>query len=197
MSLAETVEAFAALVAEGTVGPLGVSNHWTWRVERARGLAAAAGLPVPARSGIRPPTPVSADGTAGAAAPGRASRTTGAAGPRLTGSAAETGRAGPRGGAAESRRWSGRAGPQSGRPAQLSLLAAPARLAWPGGAAGGGRAGAARVAEFAEDFAEPVVHLFEDGGPVVEVDLVEVGKPSDGLVDARIAGGGESHPGPF
>jgi aryl-alcohol dehydrogenase-like predicted oxidoreductase len=43
--LGETVEAFAALVAEGTVGLLGVSNHWTWRVERARSLAAAAGLP--------------------------------------------------------------------------------------------------------------------------------------------------------
>jgi aryl-alcohol dehydrogenase-like predicted oxidoreductase len=43
--LAETVEAFAALVAEGTVGLLGVSNHWAWRVERARGLAAAAELP--------------------------------------------------------------------------------------------------------------------------------------------------------
>ena len=43
--LAETVEGFAALVAEGTVGLLGVSNHWAWRVERARTLAAAAGLP--------------------------------------------------------------------------------------------------------------------------------------------------------
>ena len=43
--LIETVEAFAALVAEGTVGLLGVSNHWAWRVERARGLASAAGLP--------------------------------------------------------------------------------------------------------------------------------------------------------
>ena len=43
--LAETVAAFAALVAEGTVGLLGVSNHWAWRVERARGLAAAAGRP--------------------------------------------------------------------------------------------------------------------------------------------------------
>ncbi len=43
--LAETVEAFAALVAEGTVGLLGVSNHWAWRVERARSLAAAAGVP--------------------------------------------------------------------------------------------------------------------------------------------------------
>ncbi|MEV7081736.1 aldo/keto reductase [Streptomyces sp. NPDC093516] len=43
--LKETVEAFGALVAEGTVGLLGVSNHATWRVERARALAAAAGLP--------------------------------------------------------------------------------------------------------------------------------------------------------
>ena len=43
--LAETVEAFAALVAEGAVGLLGVSNHWAWQVERARALAAAAGLP--------------------------------------------------------------------------------------------------------------------------------------------------------
>jgi aryl-alcohol dehydrogenase-like predicted oxidoreductase len=43
--LAETVEAFGALVAEGTVGLLGVSNHWSWRVERARNLAAAAGMP--------------------------------------------------------------------------------------------------------------------------------------------------------
>jgi len=43
--LAETVAAFGALVAEGTVGLLGVSNHWAWRVERARSLAAAAGVP--------------------------------------------------------------------------------------------------------------------------------------------------------
>lgn len=43
--LQETVEGFAGLVAEGTVGLLGVSNHWAWRVERARSLAAAAGLP--------------------------------------------------------------------------------------------------------------------------------------------------------
>ncbi len=41
----ETVEAFAGLVAEGAVGLLGVSNHWAWRVERARSLAAASGLP--------------------------------------------------------------------------------------------------------------------------------------------------------
>ncbi|MGX1541865.1 aldo/keto reductase [Streptomyces adustus] len=43
--LEETVEGFAALVAEGTVGLLGVSNHAVWRVDRARALAAAAGLP--------------------------------------------------------------------------------------------------------------------------------------------------------
>ncbi|WP_068923406.1 aldo/keto reductase [Planobispora rosea] len=41
----ETVEGFAELVAEGTVGLLGVSNHAIWRVERARALAVAAGLP--------------------------------------------------------------------------------------------------------------------------------------------------------
>ncbi|MCA2220779.1 aldo/keto reductase [Nonomuraea aurantiaca] len=43
--LEETVEGFAGLVEEGTVGLLGASNHWAWRLERARGLAAAAGLP--------------------------------------------------------------------------------------------------------------------------------------------------------
>jgi len=43
--LEETVGGFAELVAEGTVGLLGVSNHWAWRVERARALAKAAGLP--------------------------------------------------------------------------------------------------------------------------------------------------------
>ena len=43
--LSETVEGFAELVAVGMVGLLGVSNTWSWRVERARSLAAAAGLP--------------------------------------------------------------------------------------------------------------------------------------------------------
>jgi aryl-alcohol dehydrogenase-like predicted oxidoreductase len=43
--LRETVEAFGELVREGAVGLLGASNHWSWRVERARALAAAAGLP--------------------------------------------------------------------------------------------------------------------------------------------------------
>jgi aryl-alcohol dehydrogenase-like predicted oxidoreductase len=45
VALSETVEAFGELVAEGSVGLLGVSNHWSWRVERARNLAAAAGIP--------------------------------------------------------------------------------------------------------------------------------------------------------
>ncbi|MDQ1050168.1 aldo/keto reductase [Streptomyces sp. V4I2] len=43
--LEETVEGFASLVEEDTVGLLGVSNHAVWRVERARALAVAAGLP--------------------------------------------------------------------------------------------------------------------------------------------------------
>jgi aryl-alcohol dehydrogenase-like predicted oxidoreductase len=43
--MSETVEGLAELVAEGAVGLLGVSNHWAWRVERARALAAAAGGP--------------------------------------------------------------------------------------------------------------------------------------------------------
>ncbi|MFI6759902.1 aldo/keto reductase [Micromonospora sp. NPDC050417] len=43
--LEETVEAFGELVAEGSVGLLGASNHRAWRVERARGIAAAAGIP--------------------------------------------------------------------------------------------------------------------------------------------------------
>ncbi|MEV0199673.1 aldo/keto reductase [Nonomuraea sp. NPDC050691] len=43
--LEETVEAFAGLVTEGAVGLLGASNHWSWRLERARRLAAEAGLP--------------------------------------------------------------------------------------------------------------------------------------------------------
>ncbi|MGW0332845.1 aldo/keto reductase [Streptomyces sp. NPDC003011] len=76
--LRETVEGFAALVAEGTVGLLGVSNHAVWRVERARALAAAAGLPgyevlQYEHSYLRPRTDVPGDlfpdGTLGAAGP--------------------------------------------------------------------------------------------------------------------------------
>jgi aryl-alcohol dehydrogenase-like predicted oxidoreductase len=39
--LDEQVAAFGELVADGMVGLLGLSNHWAWQVERARGLAAA------------------------------------------------------------------------------------------------------------------------------------------------------------
>ncbi|HEU4422639.1 MAG TPA: aldo/keto reductase [Pilimelia sp.] len=42
--LAETVEAFGALVGAGTVSRLGASNHATWRVERARQLARERGV---------------------------------------------------------------------------------------------------------------------------------------------------------
>jgi aryl-alcohol dehydrogenase-like predicted oxidoreductase len=41
--LDEQVAAFGELVTAGTVGLLGLSNHWAWQVERARGLAIAAG----------------------------------------------------------------------------------------------------------------------------------------------------------
>jgi aryl-alcohol dehydrogenase-like predicted oxidoreductase len=43
VQLDEQVAGFGELVADGTVGLLGLSNHWAWQVERARGLAAAAG----------------------------------------------------------------------------------------------------------------------------------------------------------
>ncbi|WP_351235046.1 aldo/keto reductase [Streptomyces sp. NPDC002133] len=43
--LEETVEAFGEVVNDGIAGLLGASNHWAWRIERARALAAAAGLP--------------------------------------------------------------------------------------------------------------------------------------------------------
>jgi aryl-alcohol dehydrogenase-like predicted oxidoreductase len=64
--LRETVEGFAELVADGTAGVLGVSNHAVWRVERARALAAAAGLPgyevlQYQHSHLRPRTDVSED----------------------------------------------------------------------------------------------------------------------------------------
>ncbi|MQY10368.1 Protein tas [Streptomyces sp. RB5] len=76
--LGETVEGFAALVEEGTVGLLGVSNHAVWRVERARAIAAAAGLPgyevlQYQHSLLRPrfdvPQPLFRDGNLGSAGP--------------------------------------------------------------------------------------------------------------------------------
>ena len=47
--LDEQVAAFGELVSDGTVGLLGLSNHWAWQLERARSLAAAAGT---ARAGV-------------------------------------------------------------------------------------------------------------------------------------------------
>ncbi|HEU4542055.1 MAG TPA: aldo/keto reductase [Jiangellaceae bacterium] len=44
VDLEETVGALGELVAGGTVARLGVSNHPTWRVERARQIAASLGL---------------------------------------------------------------------------------------------------------------------------------------------------------
>ncbi|MER5435674.1 aldo/keto reductase [Streptomyces sp. NPDC002588] len=43
--LEETVGGFAEVVADGVAGLLGASNHWAWRIEAARNLARAAGLP--------------------------------------------------------------------------------------------------------------------------------------------------------
>lgn len=45
VGLEETVEAFARLVEDGTVRTLGASNHTSWRLERAKAVAAGAGLP--------------------------------------------------------------------------------------------------------------------------------------------------------
>lgn len=44
-SLEERVETFAGLVHQGKAGVLGVSNTAVWRIERARAMARAAGLP--------------------------------------------------------------------------------------------------------------------------------------------------------
>ncbi len=43
VALDEQVAAFGELISDGTIGLLGLSNHWAWQVERARSLAAAAG----------------------------------------------------------------------------------------------------------------------------------------------------------
>jgi aryl-alcohol dehydrogenase-like predicted oxidoreductase len=42
--LEDTVQAFGDLVADGTVGLLGLSNFWVWQLERARRLADASGI---------------------------------------------------------------------------------------------------------------------------------------------------------
>jgi aryl-alcohol dehydrogenase-like predicted oxidoreductase len=45
VALAKTVDAFGSVVEAGLVGVLGASNHATWRVERARGIARARSQP--------------------------------------------------------------------------------------------------------------------------------------------------------
>ncbi|WLQ42571.1 aldo/keto reductase [Streptomyces laculatispora] len=76
--LRETVEALGELTADGTAGLLGASNHAIWRVERARALAAGAGLPgyevlQYQHSHLRPrfdvPSPLFEDGSLGHAGP--------------------------------------------------------------------------------------------------------------------------------
>ncbi|MEV0784113.1 aldo/keto reductase [Streptomyces sp. NPDC050423] len=76
--LRETVEALGELTADGTAGLLGVSNHAVWRVERARALAAEAGVPgyevlQYQHSHLRPrfdvPSPLFEDGSLGHAGP--------------------------------------------------------------------------------------------------------------------------------
>lgn len=76
VELAETVREFGVLVAEGTVGLLGVSNHWAWQVERARAIARAEGLAgyevlqyqhSYLRHRIDTPSPLSPDGELGTA----------------------------------------------------------------------------------------------------------------------------------
>jgi aryl-alcohol dehydrogenase-like predicted oxidoreductase len=41
--IAESLDAFAELAANGTIGALGISNHHSWRIERMRQLAASNG----------------------------------------------------------------------------------------------------------------------------------------------------------
>lgn len=45
--LETSATALAELARDGVVGQWGISNHWSWQVERARALTRAAGLPVP------------------------------------------------------------------------------------------------------------------------------------------------------
>ena len=95
--LAETVEGFAELVTSGFVGLLGVSNTWSWRVERARSLASAAGVPgyevlqysyTYLRSLTTLPNWLSPDGDVGVAGPDLLSylRDSGSSGPSSSGS---------------------------------------------------------------------------------------------------------------
>ena len=78
--------------------------------------------------------------------------------------------------------------------AQLALLAVPAGLAR---AHGAGRSRPARVAELAEDLAQPVVDGLKDGRPLGQVHVLKRGEPADGRVHPGVTGGGESRPNSF
>jgi hypothetical protein len=78
--------------------------------------------------------------------------------------------------------------------AQLALLAAPAGLARARGA-GGSRP--TRVAELAEDLAQPVVDGLKDGRPLGQVHVLKRGEPADGRVHPGVTGGAESRPNSF
>ena len=81
--------------------------------------------------------------------------------------------------------------------AQLVLLVLLARPAGLARAHRGGRPWPARVAELAEDLAQPVVHPLKDGGPLGQVHVLKRGEPADGRVDATVTGGGERRPNSF
>jgi hypothetical protein len=87
-----------------------------------------------------------------------------------------------------------RIGPVVARRAELALLAAPARLAR---ARRDGRPWPARVAELAEDLAQPVVHSLKHGRPLGQFHVLKRGEPLDGRVDPGVTGGGESRPNSF
>jgi hypothetical protein len=87
-----------------------------------------------------------------------------------------------------------RVGPVVAGRAELALLAAPAGLAR---AHRDGGPRPARVAELAEDLAQPVVHSLKYGRPPGQVHVLKRGEPLDGRVDPGVTGGGESRPNSF
>jgi hypothetical protein len=92
----------------------------------------------------------------------------------------------PRPGAGGGRARARRSRPGLDPGAQFALLAAPAGFA---GAHGSALPWPVRVAEFAEDLAQPVVHFRQDGGPVGEVGIRERGETGDGRIHSGITGG--------
>ena len=81
--------------------------------------------------------------------------------------------------------------------AKYTLFAAPAGLTRMRLAALAARGRPPRVTELAEYLAQPVVDIFEYGGPLGEVNAINRGEPVDGRVNTEVTGGGESWPNPF